>query len=402
MAPTWFYIDANGMQVGPVSADELRALVRRGALSPASMAWSEGMSSWAPIDQLASQLQLDPLPEQAFPVDGRIPPAFGNPYQSPEASGTPSQYRASSDVVYAGFWRRVAARVLDHFIVFIPIYILTLVVVGGVAGLTRVESGDAAPALLLSTVYLLPLLANFFYFSLMESSSWQATLGKRALGIKVTDADGRRLSFPQAAGRWVAASLSYLTFYIGFAMAGLTERKRALHDMLASTLVVDQWAYTDSPERQQRSMSGCLIVFIVLFVGGLFVVPIFAAIAISQYQDYVLRSQVSEGAALADGVKTAYAEYVQNRGTAPPSNEAAGLPAPREIHGAYVAYVDLGSTPGRIEVGYSSQAPLKANKAIDGKHLLFDAVVSGASVQWQCHSEDLRQKWCPSSCDCSG
>jgi uncharacterized RDD family membrane protein YckC len=394
MQSSWYYVDASGQQVGPVPAEEIRALVRRSALDPSNLCWREGLSAWTPITQLAAELQLDPVPPPR--------PSSSNPYQAPEAMAVANAYRSSNDIVYAGFWRRFAARIIDHLIVYIPIYFLAILVVGGAAGLTRIESGDAAPALLISMVYLLPLVANFFYFSMMESSVWQATVGKRALGIKVTDADGRRLDFAQAAGRWFAAALSYLTLYVGFAMAGLTDRKRALHDMVASTLVVDQWAYTDTPERQQRGMSGCLIVFIVLFVGGLFIVPILAAISISQYQDYVIRSQVSEGSMLADGVKTAYAEYVLDRGGPPPSNDTAGLAAPQEIHGEYAAYVDLGRTPGRIEIGYSSQAPMKANKMIDGKHLLFDATVNGGSVQWTCHSEDLKQKWCPSSCTCSG
>ena len=70
---------------------------------------------------------------------------------------------------------------------------------------------------------------------------------------------------------------------------------------------MDRWAYTDHPERQKRGLSGCLVAFL---VGMLFIpiLAILAAIAISQYQDYVIRSQVSEAAALADGVKTAMVE----------------------------------------------------------------------------------------------
>jgi hypothetical protein len=116
------------------------------------------------------------------------------------------------------------------------------------------------------------------------------------------------VGFGPAEARWVAAALSYLTVYIGFLIAGLTDRKRALHDMVAGTLVVDRWAYTDHPERQQREASGCLIAGIIALFLALFVLPILAAISISQYQDYVMRAQVTEGASLADGMKTAVAE----------------------------------------------------------------------------------------------
>jgi uncharacterized RDD family membrane protein YckC len=72
----------------------------------------------------------------------------------------------------------------------------------------------------------------------MESSAKQATVGKMALGIIVTDLDGRRIGFGRATGRYFAKILSALTLGIGFLMAGFTERKQALHDMVASCLVI--------------------------------------------------------------------------------------------------------------------------------------------------------------------
>jgi len=309
---------------------------------------------------------------------------------------------AAGDVVYAGFWRRFAARVIDHFIVYIPVSILGFMVVGGVAAFSTSggEPNPAATTSIIAIAYLLPNAANFLYFSLMHSSAWQASVGKLALGIKVTDSQGRRLDFGQAAIRWFAALLSYLTVYIGFIMAGFTDQKKALHDMLASTLVVDKWAYTSTPERQQRGTSGCLIAFLVVFLLGIFViVPILAAISISQYQDYVIRSQVSEGSALADGVKTAVGEYWNNNGKPPASNQDAGLASASSIQGMYVSSVDIGVQPGRIDVSYG--AP-NANTSLQDKHLYFEANEGNGELHWSCHSEDLKQKWCPSSCSCSG
>jgi uncharacterized RDD family membrane protein YckC len=72
----------------------------------------------------------------------------------------------------------------------------------------------------------------------MESSSRQATVGKIALGIEVTDLEGNRLSFGRALGRNLAKIISALILYIGFIMAAFTKRKQALHDMIASALVV--------------------------------------------------------------------------------------------------------------------------------------------------------------------
>ena len=72
----------------------------------------------------------------------------------------------------------------------------------------------------------------------MESSSKQATLGKLALGIVVTDLNGNRISFGRATGRYFGKIVSGMIFAIGYIMAGITERKQALHDIMASCLVV--------------------------------------------------------------------------------------------------------------------------------------------------------------------
>jgi len=76
------------------------------------------------------------------------------------------------------------------------------------------------------------------YYALMESSEKQATVGKLAMGIKVTDMQGNRLSFGQATGRHFAKIISGLTLLIGYIMAGFTEKKQALHDIIVNCLVV--------------------------------------------------------------------------------------------------------------------------------------------------------------------
>jgi uncharacterized RDD family membrane protein YckC len=80
--------------------------------------------------------------------------------------------------------------------------------------------------------------AGWLYFAMMESSNKMATLGKMAIGIKVTDLNGNRISFGRATGRYFAKILSGMILMIGYIMAGFTEKKQALHDMIASCLVV--------------------------------------------------------------------------------------------------------------------------------------------------------------------
>jgi type IV pilus assembly protein PilA len=128
------------------------------------------------------------------------------------------------------------------------------------------------------------------------------------------------------------------------------------------------------------------------------IIAILAAIAISQYQDYVIRSQVSEGGSLGDGVKTALAEFYNNKGYFPPTNASAGLAQPASIVGNYVGEVDVGNNDGRIEIQYSNTSPREANAKINGTTLVFSAVTHAGSIEWNCYSDDIQQKWLASSC----
>jgi uncharacterized RDD family membrane protein YckC len=126
--------------------------------------------------------------------------------------------------LYAGFWRRVAAVLLDGLI----IGAVTAPFTFGMSSGNRYSATYSS----VSTV------VWWLYSALMESSAKQATLGKMALGIRVTDLDGNRIGFGKATGRHFAKILSALILGIGFLMAAFTEKKQALHDILAGTLVV--------------------------------------------------------------------------------------------------------------------------------------------------------------------
>lgn len=138
-------------------------------------------------------------------------------------------------MTYAGFWKRFVAIWIDGLITGVtvtsPLYLAF-----AKSPNTRTTSVTFGTVLgwLLGTVVV------WLYYSFMESSPWQATLGKRAMGIQVTDLDGNRVAFGKATGRYFAKILSGLTLGIGFLMAAFTKRKQALHDMVAGTLVVNQ------------------------------------------------------------------------------------------------------------------------------------------------------------------
>ncbi|MFD0671876.1 RDD family protein [Cohnella sp. GCM10027633] len=124
---------------------------------------------------------------------------------------------------YAGFWRRALAVLVDGLILLLPIMLLSRILLGPDAS----DDNNWVEFIVM-----------LLYKSLMESSAKQATLGKMLIGIKVTDEDGGRISFGRAAGRHLASILSGIILFIGFMMAGWTEKKQALHDLIAKTLVV--------------------------------------------------------------------------------------------------------------------------------------------------------------------
>jgi uncharacterized RDD family membrane protein YckC len=291
----WYYVDAAGQQVGPVPVEDVRTAVQRGAATMETLAWRDGMASWTPIRELVQELGLGATAPMS--VTTAMPPPIvaddSNPYRAP-AQISEVGFVGGQDVVYAGFWRRWAALFLDQLILSIPLGMIFffLALAMGLTGAMGSSTQPPVAAILGMEFgfYLIWWTAALFYFATQESSEAQATFGKRALGIKVTDTEGRRLSFKHAMGRWFAAALSYMSIYIGFLMAGFTQRKQGLHDVIASTLVVDKWAYTAFPERQERKPSGCVIVFMVVIIGSLILVPIFIAIAVAQYAEYARRA----------------------------------------------------------------------------------------------------------------
>jgi len=138
------------------------------------------------------------------------------------------------DFEYAGFWRRFAAVIIDGIIFLVFISIISAVLISPFSRRTSPNAATGA-ALLLNFIILI---SSWLYYTLLESSSKQATVGKMALGIIVTDLYGNRISFGRANGRYWSKILSTLILYIGFIMAGFTEKKQALHDTIASCLVV--------------------------------------------------------------------------------------------------------------------------------------------------------------------
>ncbi len=155
---------------------------------------------------------------------------------------------------YAGFWLRVIATFIDSFVltfilstvfgflaVFIAILVPTLfVTLGDKLQNFSADQNHMAHAIIVGVIGInaVSFILNWLYCAIFEASSYQATPGKLALDLKVTDMQGKKITFITASIRYWAKLPSTLIFCIGFLMAGWTEKKQCLHDMLADTVVI--------------------------------------------------------------------------------------------------------------------------------------------------------------------
>jgi uncharacterized RDD family membrane protein YckC len=156
-------------------------------------------------------------------------------------------------MAYAGFWRRFAALLIDGIILWVVMLAAALVmtnmgweftpksnmIVDDQGIYRRVEGGDY---LALLKFELIGLVINWLYASIMLSSPMQATVGKIVMSIYVTDLRGKRIGFGRATVRFIASIVSSLLLLLGYLIMPFTARKQTLHDMVAGTLVVHEFA----------------------------------------------------------------------------------------------------------------------------------------------------------------
>jgi len=179
---------------------------------------------------------------------------------APAAAGAPPppiavSARAAAPLPYAGFWERVAAYLIDGLIVGIPFWLVVIAFIFMSGGLGMIihrfpagsQPMDPREAMALVGPFFMAfflgwlvfLILVWLYFAGMESSARQATFGKSVMSLRVTNYEGQRISFGHATGRFFAKIVSgMIPFAIGYIMAAFTERKQALHDLIAGTLVL--------------------------------------------------------------------------------------------------------------------------------------------------------------------
>ncbi len=173
----------------------------------------------------------DLIPESATPGGDAIEDARAS---EPRVTTSPGRF------VYAGFWLRLAAYIIDSLALGLTVGVAILMPL-----MNRGVISPANPwAIYTNTsrqyvaLQLLLMMIQWVYFALLESSPWQASLGKKALGLVVTDLEGKRISFGRASARYFCSLLSSFILMIGFIMIAFTQRKQGLHDILTGCLVI--------------------------------------------------------------------------------------------------------------------------------------------------------------------
>lgn len=177
---------------------------------------------WIEVDLLGGGKLSPQEPDDAASVDSPAPV----PVETPS---NPEQLLEPEFIGYGGFWVRVGAYLIDFIVLFIPLVIITAVLRPlGPAGGVSVELMDN----------LVSMAVWWLYYAGLHSSKWQASVGKRAFGLKVVDESGQRISFARATGRYFAGFLSAILLGFGYLMVAFTRRKQGLHDFIAGTMVL--------------------------------------------------------------------------------------------------------------------------------------------------------------------
>ena len=278
--------------------------------------------------------------------------------------------------VFASFWIRAGAALIDYVIIVGSM--LLLLFVGALSALM-----PPLMVLLLALFWIASIVGPWLYTALFESSAMQATPGKKAIGLKVTDLQGNRISFGRATGRYFAEWITGMTFLVGYVMVTFTQKRQSLHDMIAGTVVVaagtDPALVVTAPPAKPMSPWGIAGIFLLAFV------PLFgilAAIAIPAYHDYTIRTQVMEGIIIAEDFKNEVTLFVEQTGRWPADLADAALASDADRRVGSSRYLeDLDIANGTITLTFGKAA----DKRMHRKRLSIRPYVSdNGEVRWLC------------------
>lgn len=289
--------------------------------------------------------------------------------------------RVEATDLYAGFWRRAVAFLIDCLILCVPYAILQAI-------------ARSYPAAVLVEILLL-----WLYYALFESSSLRATPGKLVLSLAVVDAQGERVGFWRATGRYLCRFLSFIILMVGYFMAGWTQHKQCLHDMLADTYVVRKKGLATAlshslvGDRHPQSATVSVVTGLACFIviGGL------SAVGRVGYADYIARSQVRESVSKTMPLQIAIAGYIAKHRSRPHDVHAMGMTTPAVVGARFID--DVRVEDGDIIITFAHTA----NSAIADKYFaLVPAIDGNGVIVWHCMEGSIDRRYVPPDCPTRG
>lgn len=287
-----------------------------------------------------------------------------------------------AELIYAGWWVRFLAALLDLLVLGACMILLVI----GIAGMIAYSGRDSmlTNPTAVSAFYWAVVCISLAYYILMESAAHGATFGKRWMNIKVMRVNGNRLTTMRALLRLIARVFSHLLLMGGFLMQPFTQRKQALHDLLAGTVVVRA-----NENRKISIMASLLVLFFALMIP---VLAMLATVGQPFFQQYIMKAQLDNGMQIGTAATLAVSRYYRHNGSIPATIGDAGGDIGESPH---VAEVALDPQNGAILLTFSDTV----RKGISNKHLNFTPTLEADhSISWKCRSADIETRYLPVTC----
>ena len=249
----WYFVE-KGQRIGPVEREILDERVRDGTVQADTLVWRPGLSDWRRATDVA-ELEVPPsLPGMPPPLPPAGPAADNQVEGELRAwaearAAERNQFKATAEKSFGGFWARLAAKIIDGLL----LLGIGMLLAEGVATIFYDGSIPVPPDWrgFFRAQGLMTLLnaGAAIWFSLYFIRRFEATPGKRMLGLRIVGADGSRVGAGRIILRYFGEQLSALLFLSGYVMAAFDDEKRTLHDYLCDTRVV-KGERTQTAERE--------------------------------------------------------------------------------------------------------------------------------------------------------
>lgn len=251
----WYYVK-NGEKEGPLSNADIPLFIRRGDINDDTLVWHKDLTDWMPYGKLpkTADAELTVAKSSTGPTCSLCEKEFGAD-QLIQFEGVSvcadckpnfiqqlkenAEITSASIIRYAGFWRRFGAVFIDGIIMYVANLPIGLLFGLLMPAMSSAQKDITSPLFWPSVgiMYVLQLFIPACYVIIMLGK-YGATLGKKAVGIKVVMSDGSPITYGRSTGRYFATILSGLIMNIGYIMAAFDEEKRALHDHMCNTRVI--------------------------------------------------------------------------------------------------------------------------------------------------------------------